>query len=105
MAFGVPVVSTRVFGVPELIDDGVTGYLCDTRDAGGLERTLDRALAAGPEERDRITRDAAARVAVRHEPSAYADRLWDLFEALSRDAGADARAVLFGEPAARELAP
>ena len=46
MAFGTPVVSTRVFGVPELIEHGHTGYLCEMRDLDDLARTLDRVLAA-----------------------------------------------------------
>ncbi len=78
MAFEVPVVSTRVYGVPEVIEDGVSGYLCDTRDAAGMAAALDRALSASPGELERIAAAAAATVGSRHEPASYADRLWDL---------------------------
>lgn len=36
MAMGVPVVSTAVAGVPELVDDGSTGFLCDIGDGKRL---------------------------------------------------------------------
>lgn len=36
MDAGKPVVSTRVGGVPDLVDDGVTGYLVDPQDPEGL---------------------------------------------------------------------
>ena len=44
MAMGVPVVSTRISGIPELIDDGVHGLLVGSRDAGGLAGALERVL-------------------------------------------------------------
>jgi glycosyltransferase involved in cell wall biosynthesis len=100
MAFGVPVVSTDVFGIPEVIEDGVTGYLCATRDSAGLAHALDRALDADPEERARITRTAGALVWGRHEPARYAERLWGLFHALAHDPQADPRAALMLTPSA-----
>jgi glycosyltransferase involved in cell wall biosynthesis len=36
MAMEMPVVSTAVDGVPELVADGETGYLCAMKDAGSL---------------------------------------------------------------------
>jgi colanic acid/amylovoran biosynthesis glycosyltransferase len=51
MAAGVPVVATRLSGIPELVQDGVTGLLVEPHDpaalAAALERLLgDEALAA-----------------------------------------------------------
>jgi len=51
MASGCPVVSTRLSGIPELIDNGRTGLLVEPEDAVGLADALemiatDRALAA-----------------------------------------------------------
>ncbi|MDZ4260775.1 MAG: glycosyltransferase [Pseudomonadota bacterium] len=40
MALGVPVVSTRVTGIPEIIDDRQTGLLVEERDAEGLAAAL-----------------------------------------------------------------
>jgi len=45
MALGVPVISTRVTGIPELVEDGATGQLVPERDPEALARALDRVLA------------------------------------------------------------
>jgi len=61
MACEVPVVATRVGGLPEVIEDGVTGYLCELDDVDGM---VDRAVALvrEPALRERIGRAAAAHV-------------------------------------------
>jgi glycosyltransferase involved in cell wall biosynthesis len=40
MASGVPVVSTRVYGIPEMVVDGETGLLVDAREQDELQRAL-----------------------------------------------------------------
>jgi glycosyltransferase involved in cell wall biosynthesis len=45
MAMGVPVVSTAISGIPEMIDDGVHGLLVPPRDPQALADQLHRALA------------------------------------------------------------
>jgi glycosyltransferase involved in cell wall biosynthesis len=52
MACGVPVISTRMQGIPELIEDGVSGLLVEQQDVAGLTQAIrrlmdDRELAAG----------------------------------------------------------
>ena len=44
MGAGLPVVATRVAGVPEAVDDGVTGLLVDPEDAAALAAALERVL-------------------------------------------------------------
>lgn len=44
MASGLPVVSTRLAGVPELVAEGVTGFLAEPGDAASLADALERAL-------------------------------------------------------------
>lgn len=44
MAAGVPIVSTDVGGIPEVIDHGATGLLAPARDDGRLAKHLQRAL-------------------------------------------------------------
>ena len=72
MALGTPVVSTGVFGLADLIDDGRTGILCEPRDIGALAGALERALSATPEERRRITDAASSMVRRNHKPEGYA---------------------------------
>ncbi|MEA2418167.1 MAG: colanic acid/amylovoran biosynthesis glycosyltransferase [Thermoleophilaceae bacterium] len=45
MASGVPVVATRLSGIPELVKDGVTGLLVEPHDPAGLAAALERLLA------------------------------------------------------------
>jgi glycosyltransferase involved in cell wall biosynthesis len=40
MAAGVPVVATRVGGTPEIVVDGVTGFLVEPRDVSGLANSI-----------------------------------------------------------------
>jgi len=73
MACEVPVVASRVGGLPEVIDDGVTGFLCPA-DAVDLmaERSLD--LLTDPGKRARMGRAAAERVRARFCASAIVPR-------------------------------
>jgi colanic acid/amylovoran biosynthesis glycosyltransferase len=47
MATGIPVVSTRVSGIPELVEDDVTGLVAAPGDADDLARCLARLLSDG----------------------------------------------------------
>ncbi|MEJ2672811.1 MAG: glycosyltransferase [Deltaproteobacteria bacterium] len=64
MAVGLPVVATRVGGVPELVEPGGTGWLVDPGDAPGLAAALSRVLA-DPDARQALGRAGRAR-ALRH---------------------------------------
>jgi len=67
-----PVVATAIFGLPELIDDGRTGWLCEPRDVRALAEALDIALSAPDEQRRAIARAGKARVRERHDIERYA---------------------------------
>jgi glycosyltransferase involved in cell wall biosynthesis len=58
MACRCPVVSTRVGGPVDLIEDGVNGYLTDVGDTAALADRMARVLAAGEEDWRRLS-DAA----------------------------------------------
>jgi glycosyltransferase involved in cell wall biosynthesis len=61
MAAGLPVVATSASGVPELIEDGKTGWLVPPRDAEALADRL-RVLLGNPEQRLRMGAAGYARV-------------------------------------------
>lgn len=61
MAIGLPVVSTRHAGIPELIEDGKEGYLADERDIEGLAALLEK-LIEQPEQWEPLGRRAREKV-------------------------------------------
>jgi glycosyltransferase involved in cell wall biosynthesis len=40
MAVGLPVIASRVGGIPEIVEDGVTGILVDPRDSRSLAKQI-----------------------------------------------------------------
>jgi glycosyltransferase involved in cell wall biosynthesis/SAM-dependent methyltransferase len=58
LALGVPVIASRVGALPDLIQEGVTGFLCEPGDIGAFAERI-RWLAGHPEEHRRMK--AAAR--------------------------------------------
>src|SRR5918912_59845 len=64
MAHGRPVVASAVGGIPELVEDGVTGFLVEPGDIAGLRAALER-LLADPVLRRRMGRAARKRVSER----------------------------------------
>ncbi|MGN6202294.1 MAG: glycosyltransferase family 4 protein, partial [Solirubrobacterales bacterium] len=81
MAWETPVLATNVFGLPELITDGETGWLCEPRDLEALAAGLDRTLSSSPEERAAVARAARALVETRHSPEKYGREIAELLEA------------------------
>jgi len=72
MASGLPVVATRVGGIPEMVEDGMTGLLVEPGDPELLARALERALTdpdwnahAGRLARERIEREFSIQVRAR----------------------------------------
>jgi glycosyltransferase involved in cell wall biosynthesis len=86
MAWEKPVLSTSVFGLPELIDDGETGWLCDHSDIAALAEGLDRALGAPRPERRRLAAAARERLIAAHDPDTYARRIAALLAETVADA-------------------
>jgi glycosyltransferase involved in cell wall biosynthesis len=71
-AAGVPVVATAVGGSPELVEDGVNGYLVPAGDAKALARRIMDVLsfpanqrAMGQEGREKVTREFTFQIQAR----------------------------------------
>jgi glycosyltransferase involved in cell wall biosynthesis len=71
MAFELPVVSTDVFGVATLLEDGVTGWLTQVGDLRSLTATLHHVLRLDPNERRAVATRARAEVERRSGEQAY----------------------------------
>ena len=86
MAVGVPVVSTRHGGIPELVEHGVSGILVPERDPEALAAQLAE-LAAHPERRGELAAAGRALVERDYDIERLNDRLVTLFAGLSHTAG------------------
>ena len=71
---GLPVVATRVSGIPELVQDGATGLLAPPEDAVALSKAIQR-LATDPMLRQRLGDMAAARIRSQFDSDVWLDRL------------------------------
>ncbi len=74
MATGMPVVTTRHSGIPELVEDGVSGLLADEGDYAALADALKR-LSDSPELARSIGRAARLRVSEIHDADALDEQL------------------------------
>jgi glycosyltransferase involved in cell wall biosynthesis len=81
MAAGKPVVSTRVGGVPELVQDGVHGLLVEPRDPDALARAI-RRLLLDPAEATRLGEHGRERQQRELSLDAMVRKIEDLYEEL-----------------------
>jgi glycosyltransferase involved in cell wall biosynthesis len=85
LTFGLPVAATSIFGVPELINDGVTGYLFEPRDKGALVQILRHVLAADESDLRTIAEAGRALAANSLDSASYAEALMALLQGLRAD--------------------
>jgi glycosyltransferase involved in cell wall biosynthesis len=82
MAASLPVITTRVGAIPEMIEDGVTGLLVAPGDSDGLRDALERLLQS-PEQRVQMG-NAARAVAERVDDAGRnAARVLDVLRSVS----------------------
>jgi D-inositol-3-phosphate glycosyltransferase len=96
MAWETPVLATNVFGLPELIDHGENGWLCEPRDLEALAAALEEVLDTPGQTCERIARQGRVLVEQRHSLPRYAEQVSKLL----RETGAAAQ-----EPQRRITSP
>jgi len=82
MAVGIPVVSTEISGIPELIQDGVSGFLAKPNDPESLAEAIERVLN-GSKPIAQITKAARQRIVDEFDQDKNIDRLLDIFNQIS----------------------
>jgi glycosyltransferase involved in cell wall biosynthesis len=80
MAKEIPVVSTRITGIPELVDDGVHGALITPSDSNGLADALARILSLAPGVRREMGRAGRRRVCETYDLAANCRVLAGVFD-------------------------
>ncbi len=78
MAHGLPTVSTPVGGTPQVITDGVDGFLVEVGNEEQLAQTLSR-LLSNADLRERIGRAAHEKIKGKFDISSSIERLADLY--------------------------
>jgi glycosyltransferase involved in cell wall biosynthesis len=86
MAAGLPVVATRVGGIPDTISDGVEGLLVPRGDVAAMASALLRLLGDAPL-RLAMGEAGARRVAREFSADAWAKRVLDLYAGIVSDSG------------------
>lgn len=82
MAVGVPVIATRVGGIPEIVADGESALLIAPRDRQGMSRALERVLGS-PELARKLASEARRIILSRHTPEARARRLIEIYRGVA----------------------
>jgi len=78
-AAGKPVIASRSGGIPELINEGVDGFLFDTGDAAGLASAM-RRLIEDPELASEMGKQGRAKVEEHYSIGAYMKSLLGIYE-------------------------
>lgn len=81
MAYGKPVIASDFGGIPDFVEDGVTGYLVPVGDVERLTGRL-REIVRQPELRDRMGRQGRARYERLYTPTAVADAVEKVYQSL-----------------------
>ena len=83
MALGTPVVSTNIVGIPELVDNDVTGLCVAANDAQELVHAI-RRLLSEPDTRERLARKARDLVVRDYDVDRNAQKLRSVFRSSVR---------------------
>jgi glycosyltransferase involved in cell wall biosynthesis len=82
MATGLPVVASRITGIPELVEEGESGLLVVPGDGDDLTDALERLLRAAPERRIAMGRAGREKVVAEFDLELTADHLLELYREL-----------------------
>ncbi len=85
LAAGIPVVATRVGGIPEIIEEGRNGFLVPPADAGALARAVIRALELNAVEKA-LMRQEALDTAARFSLAETARKMHVLYQSVNEEA-------------------
>lgn len=77
MSYAIPAIGARVFGVPELISDGDTGFLHEPNDVADITRVLEGAIMLSGEELTGMGQRARAYVSEHHDLRTYVSLVRD----------------------------
>ena len=83
MAFGLPVLASRVFGIPELVDDGTSGLLIEPNSLRSAVEGLHKLLSLSDNEHSSMARAAREKITRDHDSHGYAEKYLALIRRLA----------------------
>jgi glycosyltransferase involved in cell wall biosynthesis len=86
MAAGVPVVAANVGGVPDLVEDGKTGYFCDPLDPQSMSSAIEKALLNVSPTRE-LARQGNLQAQKRFHPQVIAERHIEIYREVLKGQG------------------
>jgi len=81
MMAGLPVVASRVGGLPEVVEDNVTGFLVDPEDVGGFAEKV-QLLLNNPEKANALGQAGRERAIKMFSPQKHADQVMGVYQEL-----------------------
>ncbi|MDP8206366.1 MAG: glycosyltransferase [Candidatus Electryonea clarkiae] len=84
LASGKAIIGSNVGGVPELVDDGVTGYLLPPKDVSTLSRALCN-LAQNPKKIKLMSENARQKAISELDHRSFAPNVVDLYETVLKE--------------------
>ncbi|WOI54516.1 glycosyltransferase family 4 protein [Parvularcula sp. LCG005] len=87
LALKTPVITTYVAGIPELVKDGINGWLTPAADAAALAEAMQAALETDPTTLEMMGADGRSRITERHDVDREAEKLADYFGDALRSRG------------------
>ena len=82
MCSGLPVVASKVGGVPEVVDDGINGFLVEPKDTEALADAILRVISMDEDTRREMGRKGREKVIAKFSPEMYIEKLTSLYESL-----------------------
>jgi glycosyltransferase involved in cell wall biosynthesis len=80
LAFGKPVVGARIGGIPEMIDEGINGYLFASGNADDLKEKLELILSMSDEKISKMGQDSRQKIEREYNPELHYERLMDIYQ-------------------------
>jgi len=91
MAAGTPVIASRIGGIPELVDDGETGWLFDAGSDSALRHAITKARSLSEAGYARMRAAALASARMRFSPETHLQGLLEVYGRLTAERGAPSR--------------
>ena len=79
MSQGKPVIVTNYGGLPEIVENGKTGFVCKPFNSNDLKKSIKKVCALSQDEYKAMSTRAVQKAKIEFSPETYAQRLTDYY--------------------------